>query len=127
MFRKIKERLFGSQEERFTAIWTEAFSLGFSKAWDMMVPLMTSGIDKSKEAIFNLAIDQAMANLEPVIQKRIEDAGKKELIPVNRILAKEKELVEQIAKAKKQEDKVMYSHSLQIVRSMLNGNSISKG
>ena len=44
-------------------VWAEAFSLGFSKAWEMMAPLMTDGVRHMEEHIRTTAINETLANL----------------------------------------------------------------
>ena len=49
-------------------LWLEAFSQGFSKAWEMMLPLMTEGVAKAQEALRTQAIDETLARLAPTHQ-----------------------------------------------------------
>ena len=46
-------------------VWAEAFTLGFSKAWDMMAPLMTDGVRRMEETIRTQAIEETLARLAP--------------------------------------------------------------
>lgn len=43
-----------------SGIWEVAFTAGFSKAWDMMIPLMMEGVYKSKKAIQDAAIEETI-------------------------------------------------------------------
>lgn len=49
-------------------VWTEAFSLGFSKAWDMMVPVLYDGFGKVKEHIADSAKIETLKGLQPVLR-----------------------------------------------------------
>src|SRR3990167_9380278 len=49
-------------------VWAEAFSLGFSKAWDMMMPLMAKGVQASEAAIRTQAIEETLSTLAPTHQ-----------------------------------------------------------
>lgn len=44
-------------------VWTDAFSLGFSKAWDMMMPMMTQGLSNSKKMIEDAAIQSTLTRI----------------------------------------------------------------
>lgn len=46
-----------------SSVWTEAFSMGFSKAWDMMIPIMTEGVHKLKKQIEDQAIDETILRM----------------------------------------------------------------
>lgn len=43
-----------------SAVWCEAFSQGFSKAWDMMMPFMQDGLQKVRKQIEADAIENIM-------------------------------------------------------------------
>jgi hypothetical protein len=49
-------------------VWASAFSLGFSKAWDMMLPILYDGFGKVKEEISNSAKIETLRNLQPVLR-----------------------------------------------------------
>ena len=63
-------------------VWAEAFSAGFSKAWDCIWPLLQEGVLKSKEFIRNQAIDEARSNIEAAVLSRLEQAQQFDLKPV---------------------------------------------
>ena len=44
-------------------VWAEAFTAGFSKAWDMMLPIMSEGLEKTKKTIEDKAISQTLERL----------------------------------------------------------------
>ena len=81
-------------------VWTSAFSLGFSKAWDMMLPLMNEGFANSRKVIEDKAISATLAGLEPHILRRLEEAGKLKLKSANELLAKKLELSNRIQLSK---------------------------
>lgn len=43
-----------------SSVWCEAFSQGFSKAWDMMMPFMTEGLQKVRKQIEAEAIENVL-------------------------------------------------------------------
>src|SRR3990167_2939490 len=55
-----------------SSVWVESFSHGFSKAWDMMMPIVNEGSEKLKNSIYRKATDETIGNLESVIETRIE-------------------------------------------------------
>lgn len=52
-----------TKREALETVWIQGFSQGFEKAWDMMVPLMSSGIEKSKKQIRTTAIEETLKRL----------------------------------------------------------------
>jgi len=44
-------------------VWTEAFTLGFSKAWDMKLDVMRDGLDRSRQLIRDTAISETIARM----------------------------------------------------------------
>ena len=54
-------------------VWVEAFSLGFSKAWDMMMPLMEQGMKEAQVKVRDTAIQETVSNLETLIRNRAQD------------------------------------------------------
>jgi len=105
-----------------SGVWVQAFSQGFSKAWDMMIPLMTSGIEKTKEKIKELAIEESLNNIEPVIQSRLSKLGKTSLKDANEILKKKEELKIRINKAE-DEEKLQLTHYLEALEWIYNADS----
>jgi len=43
-----------------STVWAEAFSSGFSKSWDMMMPLMMDGVNRSKKTLIDQAIQETI-------------------------------------------------------------------
>ena len=43
-----------------SSVWTDAFTSGFNKAWEMMMPLMMDGVLKSKKFIEDQAIQETI-------------------------------------------------------------------
>ena len=106
------------------SIWTQAFSQGFSKSWDMMLPVMSTGFDKVVERTRNEAIDTALRNLDSVVNARIEEAGKIELKTPHDLLTKKRELEQKLTQAKDPERRLQCQHYLEVVEWMLNGNQV---
>lgn len=100
--------------------WLDGFSLGFSKAWDMMVPLMTDGVTKMKDSIKSSAIDDCLENLESTIKKRIESANQTDILPVNEILAKKKVFENKLSQVKTEDDRKKYTNYLEIIHWVTN-------
>jgi len=105
--------------------WLDGFNLGFSKAWDMMIPLMSNGIDRTKDFIRNSAIEETINGLEETIKKRIEDSGKLNLISANEVLAKRREF-ELKASASNEDEKLKYKHYIETLNWVINGNLFPK-
>ncbi len=80
------------------SVWAEAFGHGFSKAWDMMVPVMMSGIEKVKEQIRNQEIEESLPRLNTMVNQRIQELGNYDLKPVAEIIAKKLEFSNKKAK-----------------------------
>lgn len=100
-------------------IWTTAFSNGFSKAWDMMVPLMTEGIEKAKQKVREEAIERTMKGLEGEIQKRLAREFPTNFRKVSEIEVKKKDLEARLGEAKTAIDKARlkcYMEALDWVR-----------
>lgn len=52
-----------------SAVWTEAFSQGVSKCWDLLLPSMTENIEKLKSKIREDAIHEAIGRLNATNKK----------------------------------------------------------
>jgi hypothetical protein len=82
------------------SVWTEAFSLGFSKAWDMMLPLMSEGFEKMKDKIRNDAIEESIKgynnSINSAVAKKIEEMQLDHLKSSNEIRIKIKDLEDRI-------------------------------
>ena len=46
-----------------SGVWTEAFTLGVSKCWEMVLPVMSENLDKLKSKMKDDAIHEAIARL----------------------------------------------------------------
>lgn len=100
--------------------WLDGFSLGFSKAWDMMCPLMTEGVIKMKEVIRSSAIDDCLDNLEPTIRQRIENSSQIDILPANEILAKKKQFELKLSQSKIDDDRKKYQYYIDILNWVTN-------
>lgn len=58
------------------SVWVTAFTSGFNKAWDMMLPLMSDGFNKMKDKIKDDAIEDSIKafnkNVDSAVAKKIE-------------------------------------------------------
>ena len=107
-------------------VWVESFTSGFSKAWDMMLPLMNDGITKLKQSLKDQAMDDAIRTIEPTIAKRISLVKDYSLLSTNRVIAKRNEFS---SKAKDTRDKTEQSKLTNYVEALdwvLNGNNLQK-
>ena len=71
--------------------WVAGFTAGFSKAWDCMWPQLQQGIDKTKQSLYQSALDEAVRRLEPAIQQRVDAAEHTTLKAGAVLVAKERE------------------------------------
>ena len=46
-----------------TSVWTEAFSLGVSKTWDMLLPIMAGNVETLKKKIYEDATFDAVSRM----------------------------------------------------------------
>ena len=106
-------------------VWESAFSLGVSKSWDMMVPLMTKGIDKLKEKIRAQEIEASFPRIDLIVTQRIKEMESTELTQVNDIKLKRKEFEKKLSEATNHEEKKKLSNyisALDWVLGARNGN-----
>jgi len=106
-------------------IWTNAFSQGVSKAWDMMVPIMAENVKKAKETIRNQEIDNSLPRIESVVEQRLRDMGSYDLISAHQLEAKRKECVLKLGKQLTPDDKLKIESYIKIldwVIGVRNGN-----
>lgn len=106
-------------------VWTNAFSLGFSKAWDMMMPMMTDGIDKVKEQIKNQEIESSISRINPMIESRLKSLGDHSLLETHELQSKRDDFAIKKQKSVTPEDKIKFEAYLNILDWILesrNGN-----
>lgn len=126
LFYRSKNKLEKVKALKDDVAWVEGFTLGFSKAWDMMAPLMTEGVIKMKQAIRDEAINATLNGLESVIEKRILESGNISLQSSNLVLAKKREFESKIQSARTDEERKKYSNYLETINWVLNGNLLPK-
>ena len=105
-------------------IWETSFSQGFSKAWDMMIPLMKDGLDKVKEKIREEEIESSLPRVDQVVEQRIKELGKHDLLETHQLQAKKREFELKMAKAS-DEDKPKFANYIHVIDWVLgsrNGN-----
>ena len=103
-------------------VWTNAFSLGFSKAWDMMYPLMQQGFGKSYDLILNDACEKTLQGLEQAIQHRIEQAKDMKLKHANEVIMKQQEFLQKREQARTPLERDKYEHYLQALEWAMSPN-----
>lgn len=52
-----------------SSVWAEAFSMGVSKTWDMLLPIMSENVDKLKSKMKEDAIHEAIGRLHATNKK----------------------------------------------------------
>lgn len=110
-----------------SSVWGEAFSSGFSKAWDMMLPVMQSGNAKLIEYTKEQTIDQALSGLDGIVRKRIQQAESVTLKLPHEILAKRREFEQKLLQAKTDERRAQLNHYLEMfdwLTEVSNGNPV---
>ena len=108
------------------SVWVQAFSQGFSKAWDMMIPIMSSGFDKIVDKTRTEAIDSVVSNLDTVVRSRIEQAGDLHLQEPHLLLAKKRDLERKLLEAKDENRKIQCRAYLEALGWVMNGHTVSE-
>lgn len=88
-----------------------------------MLPLMTEGLLKAKDAIRTAAIEETLAQMEPTLSKRFESAQQAALKPVSDLLSKQEQFQIAFNAAKMPEEKLKYQHYLEAIGWMLKGTN----
>jgi hypothetical protein len=73
------------------SIWINAFSKGFEKAWDTMLPFMTQGVDNAKDAIRNHELENSFPRLNALVENKVKELGDLHLIETAKVEAKRSE------------------------------------
>ena len=107
-------------------IWATAFTSGFNKAWDMMIPLQMHGIDLAISKIKSDTTDKVLRGLEPAITNRLNQASNTALKPANLLIVKKREFEAKLSQARVESDKLKYKQYLEVIGWILNGQDISK-
>src|SRR3990167_6906624 len=109
-----------------SSVWVESFSHGFSKAWDMMMPIVNEGSEKLKNSIYRKATDETIGNLESVIETRIETLKLTQLKPANDLVKKRSEFSLKLKSSKTDFEKIKYAAYIDLLNWCLNGNNLQK-
>jgi hypothetical protein len=107
-------------------IWIQGFQSGFSKAWDLMAPMFADGVSKAKKIMFDEAYSEAIQNLQPAVEQKIDDLEKYSLRDVMSIVEKREELQADISKTKNEEDKKKLTNQIQALNWVINGDLLPK-
>lgn len=106
------------------SVWVQAFSSGYARAWDTMLPLMMDGVQQSKGYLRQEALKAALATVEPAVTQRvteqIEDIER--LRTFEELASKRKEFVSK-RDASTGSDQARYDHYLEALTWMLNGHT----
>ena len=106
-------------------IWESSFTLGFSKAWDMMLPVMSNGLEKVKENIRNNEIEESFTRIDLVTEQKIEKLREKGLAELHKIDSKLGEFRRKLANAKDDSERQKYANFISVLEWVLerrNGN-----
>lgn len=60
-------------------VWANAFSEGFSKAWDMMVPIMADGVKRVEHSIRDSEREKAVKNINRIVEDRVAQGKPKDI------------------------------------------------
>lgn len=94
-------------------VWASAFSEGFSKAWDMMQPLMTKGLDKMIESERAKEIENSVSRLDVMVSQRCEELKLFQLRDINELRRKRQEFLTKKDQAKKEDEIKKYTYFVQ--------------
>ena len=107
------------------SVWIQSFSHGFSKAWDMMIPIMTEGIEKVKENIRTEEIDKSLIRVNPIVEDRLKALRNYKAIESLKLEEKKKEFFDKMNDVQKKEEKEKYKNYISVIDWLLgqrNGN-----
>lgn len=104
-------------------VWESAFSAGFSKAWDMMLPLMTKGIENVKDKIRQQEIEASFPRIDLVVNQRLKELGNVELIEANDVENKRKDFESKLSSSSNANEKLKYQHYLDVINWFLGGRN----
>ena len=97
------------------SVWVEAFSQGFSKAFDMASVIHQKGLDKLLEQARDSAIDQAIASLDAVVAKRIQEAGSINLQLPHVLLTKRRVFEQKLSQSKSEDRKAQCKYYIEVI------------
>jgi len=106
-------------------IWTTAFSQGFSKAWDVMIPHMTEGLDRVKDQIRTQEIDASLPRVEIMIRDRLNSLRDRKLVETHDLESKRLECEHKFRQSHNDSERSKLTHYMQIIDWILgnrNGN-----
>lgn len=108
-----------------STIWETSFSQGFSKAWDMMIPLMKDGIEKVKEKIREEEIEASFPRIDLVVEQRVKGLGNLSLIETHQLQSKKRDFEMKFTKSNDPIEKsklTNYLHVIDWILGVRNGN-----
>lgn len=108
------------------SVWINSFSMGFSKAWDFMLPMFQETVIKSQKHIRDTAINETLDGLEEVLKKRIEDLNNVHIKTVFEVIEKKKNLEKRINETSNEMDKLKLSHYLEALNWSFNDYTKNK-
>ena len=106
-------------------IWETSFSQGFSKAWDMMIPIMKEGLDKAREKIRDEEIEASLPRVDLIVEQRVKELGSPSLLETHQLQAKKREFEAKMNKAIDSDDKSKFKNYIHVIDWILgsrNGN-----
>lgn len=85
-------------------VYIEAFTLGFSKAFDMLEDVIGHGFRKSKDALINKVKDEERTKVDKIVKERIEKIDSYKLKEKAKILDKIKSFRNSLVQAERLKD-----------------------
>lgn len=109
------------------AIWTSAVQLAFSKAWDLLLPLVKQGVSKGDDIVYTEAVNETLAGLEPYFAARLDQLQAASLRPLAAVQAKRQEMLSKRDATKSAEERMRFDHYLTALDWLLSPAEVQNG
>jgi len=104
-------------------VWESSFSQGFSKAWDMMIPLMKKGIEKTHEKIRQEEIENSFPRIDSIVEQRVKEIGEVTLVEKANIEQKKREFQLKLSKSQNDEEKKKLTNYISVLDWVTDGKN----
>lgn len=104
-------------------VWESAFSQGFSKAWDMMVPLMKQGVEKTKEKIRQEEIENSFPRIDMIVDQKIKQIGEISLVEKHMVDQKKKEFESKRMNSQNEDEKKKLTNYISVLDWVMDGKN----
>ena len=108
--------------KKSSGVFEDGFAAGYQAAWETMLPLMQEGGAKSRQAIHDLAVEETLKRLDPLIAERLKETNRATLRPVAELISKYKQFQQALKAAETPEERAKYEHYLTAMTWSLNGD-----